>query len=116
MVAIFDYYARLSTIMLQIIKSLGVLIVALVLFAGCGEALVSQVGADTEKAAGGCAHCEHCESNTKLVDTKEVEAKAADKEVDSKNPNEETDGKTDPDEANKEDDLKKTSQEDKAAN
>ena len=102
--------------MLQIIKSLGVLIVALVLFAGCGEALVSQVGADTEKVVGGCEHCEHCESNTKLVDTTKVEAKLADKEVDSKSPNEETDGTTDPDEANKEDDLKKTSQEDKAAN
>ena len=102
--------------MLQIMKSLGVLIVALVLFAGCGEALVGQVGADTEKAAGGCEHCEHCESDTKLVDTTEGGAKAADKEVDSKNPNEETDGKTDPDEANKEDDLKKSSQADKAAN
>ena len=54
MVAIFDYYARLSLIMLQIIKSLGVLIVAVVFFAACGEALVSQVGGDIEKAAGGC--------------------------------------------------------------
>ena len=102
--------------MFQIIKSLGVLIVAVVFFAACGEALVSQVGVDTEKAAGGCEHCEHCESDTKLVDTTEGETKAADKEVDSKNPNEKTDGKTDPDEANKEGDLKKSSQEDKAAN
>lgn len=112
MVAIFDYYARLSLIMLQIIKSLGVLIVAVVFFAACGEALVSQVGGDIEKAAGGCEHCEHCESDTKLVDTTEGGAKAADKEVDSKNPNEEADGKADPGEANKEDDLKKSSKED----
>ena len=102
--------------MLQIIKSLGVLIAAVVFFTACGEALVSQVGADTEKAASGCEHCEHCESDTKLVNTTEGEAKAADKEVDTKNPNEETDGKADAGEANKEDDLKKSSQENQAAN
>ena len=102
--------------MLQIIKSIGVLIVAIVFFAACGEALVSQVGADTEKPAGGCEHCEHCESDTKLVDTTEGGAKATDEEVDSKNPNEEAEGKADAGEANKEDDLKKSSQEDKAAN
>ena len=115
MVAIFSFYARLSLIMLQIIKSLGVVIVAVVFFAACGEALVSQVGGEFDKATGGCEHCEHCESDTKLVDTEDG-SKAADKEVDSKNANEEADGKADPSEASKEDDLKKSSQEDKVAN
>ena len=120
MVAIFSFYARLSLIMLQIIKSLGVVIVAVVFFAACGEALVSQVGGEFDKATGGCEHCEHCESDTKLVDTEDG-SKAADKEVASKDTNEEnalrgSDVKVNSNETDKEDDLKKSSQEDKVAN
>ena len=101
--------------MLQIIKSLGVVIVAVVFFAACGEAIVSQVGGEFDKATGGCEHCEHCESDTKLVDTEDG-SKAPDKEVDSKNANEEADGKGDSGETDKENDLKKSSEEDKATN
>ena len=115
MIAIFSFHARLSLIMLQIIKSLGVVIVAVVFFAACSEALVSQVGGEFDKATGGCEHCEHCESDTKLVDTEDG-SKAPDKEVDSKNANEEADGKGDSGETDKENDLKKSSKEDKASN
>jgi len=69
--------------MLRIAKFLGVIIVAVVLFVACGEAFVSQVGGELDKAAKGCEHCEHCESGTEVVD-KEGGPKEAGEEVRSK--------------------------------
>ena len=44
---------------------------AVALFTACGEALVSQVGGEIDKAAGECEQCAHCESGTELVDKKD---------------------------------------------
>ena len=57
--------------MLYFMKSLGVTIIAVALFTACGEALVSQVGVETDKAAEECEQCAHCESGTELVDKKD---------------------------------------------
>ncbi len=95
--------------MLRIAKFLGVIIVAVVLFVACGEALVSQVGGELDKAAKGCEHCEHCESGTEVVDKKDG-PKEVSEEVASKDANgEDGSEKSDVKEA---DDSKESSKED----
>jgi len=95
--------------MLRIAKFLGVIIVAVVLFVACGEALVSQVGGELDKAAKGCEHCEHCESGTEVVDKKDG-PKEVSEEVASKDANgEAASEKSDVKEA---DDSKESSKED----
>lgn len=112
--------------MLYFIKSLGVTIIAVALFTACGEALVSQVGVETDKAAEECEQCAHCESGTELVDKKdgsnvtdEASAIASDDaEVPSENGTEEEgsvgeDVKNDSLETNGEEESKEVSKEDK---
>ena len=57
--------------MLNFMKFSGLTIIAVALFTACGEALVSQVGVETDKAAGECEQCAHCESGTELADKKD---------------------------------------------
>ena len=112
--------------MLNLMKSLGVIITAVALFTACGEALVSQVGGEIDKAAGECEQCAHCESGTELVDKKndsnvtdEESALASDNaEVPSENGAEEEgssekDVKDDSLEANGEEKSKEALEEDK---
>jgi len=111
--------------MLDLMKSLGVTIIAVALFTACGEALVSQVGGEIDKAAGECEQCAHCESGTELVDKKddsnvtdEASALASDDtKVPSENGTEEElvgeDVKDDSLEANGEEESKEVSKEDK---
>ena len=95
--------------MLRIAKSLGVIIVSVVLFAACGEAFVSQVGGELDKATEGCEHCEHCESGAEVVD-KEDGPKEVGAEVASKDANgEDGSGKSD---VKEEDDSKESGEED----
>ena len=112
--------------MLNFMKSLGVTIIAVALFTACGEALVSQVGVETDKAAEECEQCANCESGTELVDKKdgsnvtdEASAIASDDaEVPSENGTEEKesvgeDVKDDSLETNGEEESKEVNKEDK---
>ena len=111
--------------MLNFMKSIGVTIIAAALFTACGEALVSQVGVENDKAAGECEKCAHCESGTELVDKKD-DSNVTDKEstlasddakVPSENGTEEElvgeDVKDESSEANGEEESKEVSKEDK---
>lgn len=111
--------------MLDFMKSIGVTIIAAALFTACGEALVSQVGVETDKAAEECEQCAHCESGTELVDKKD-DSNVTDKEptlasddakVSSENGTEEElvgeNVKDDSSEANGEEESKEVSKEDK---
>ena len=105
---------------LQIIKSLGVTVISVVLFAACSEALTSHVGGEIGTETGGCENCEHCESGTELVD-KQDNSKADGEEVASKDSSveeglENSGAKGDSREAGKEGDLKKSGEEDKTTN
>tara|TARA_B100001971_G_C17867167_1_gene371329 strand:- start:100 stop:387 length:288 start_codon:yes stop_codon:yes gene_type:complete len=95
--------------MLRIAKFLGVIIVAVVLFVACGEALVSQVGGELDKAAKGCEHCEHCESGTEVVDKKDGPKEVGEEDASKDANGEDASEKSDVKEA---DDSKESSKED----
>ncbi len=111
--------------MLNFTKSLGVTITAVALFTACGEALVSQVGGEMDKAAEECEQCAHCESGTELVDKKdgsnvadgESASVSDDAKISSENGTEEKlvgeDVKDDSLEANDEEESKEVSKEEK---
>ena len=109
MVAIFRDCAKLSSIMLRILQSLSVIIVAVVIFAACGEAFVSQVSGELDKATKGCEHCEHCESGTELVDKKDGSKESGEEVVASKDTNEESGSEKS--DVKKSDDSKESSEE-----